>query len=715
MQVDGTTYGIIPDTFNTILSNYLNPLQNTFPNATSINSPIYALAYVIATQDQLLQAALTSLWNAINANTSQGLGLDILASTVLNLTRNALIPSSCGITVTLGPIYSTVQIQITVTAVGGSPPYYIPNGWEVSGTVSPSPAYEYDGPNFAIGSTGVYYLTLQSTDTTTAVPASAFNSGTAVSGLTFTVTNPAPANVGTFTIPTTWQVTASSLGSNSPVYSPNSPETFTSAGTYNFIVYSQDINTPINPTQLNSPSSNFNGIITNVTNQYAAILGVPPETDAEFSARRRYYLNVEGQTYYGMEKAILDLQIPALQSVFIAETISQSSNYSILIIQITVVVSSGPVVIPNGWKVYGSTTPSPAYATLQAYSFPASGTYYIPTYSTDGTTSVAAGTITTADPPYPSGGVTGVTNLDPAIFGNSLVPNGLGQRGYTVYLEYPILTTTSYVVIQLDVTAVGGSPPYYIPTGWTVSGTVSPSPPYVYNGPNVLVDIPHFYYVVLESTDVSTVVPASAFNSGTAIPGLTFTVTNNAAAVLGGGFDVNDLYLQQIAETCYAYHPLGTQFYAGGAGATTFTVNTPYSGYTYDVILNPFQTSQITCNLQFVYNTDANDAGFSNGVFDTTLLPTLQTQMQEIINQYFLSKTLPTDLVYSINELSIIIQNTFTGVVALVGNSHGRFTFGTVSPSSSDLVYLRRLIGYNYNLSITNFNFTAVNKDSYLP
>ena len=98
--------------------------------------------------------------------------------------------------------------------------------------------------------------------------------------------------------------------------------------------------------------------------------------------------------------------------------------------------------------------------------------------------------------------------------------------------------------------------------------------------------------------------------------------------------------LQQIAETCYQYHPLGTQFYSGGIGATTFTVSTPYPGYTYPVILNPFQTTQITCNLEIVYNADPGDAGFSNGVFNTSLLPTLQTTVLNIINEYFLSKTL---------------------------------------------------------------------------
>lgn len=716
MQVNGTTFGIIPDTFATILSNYLTPLQNTFPNANSINDPIYALAYVSATMDQLNEAALSSLWNAINAQTAQGLGLDILANTVLNLERPGLIPSSCAIQVTIGNIYSVCQIQMTVSGVGGSPPYTVPIGWTASGGVTTLASYQ-TLTSSAISTTGVYYFNVYSTDTSTSVPASNFTSGSTVSGLTYTLTNPASATLGSLTVPTTWAVTASSLGTNTPSYYLNTAQTVSSAGTYNWIVYSQNITTPINATQLNTFSSNFsNGAlsssaITSVNNQYAAILGVPAPTDAQFQAERRYYLNVEGQTYYGLEKAIIDLEVPALQSVFIAETISNSNSDSTLIIQAAITASqSSPVVIPEGWTVLGSATPSPNYATLLPYTFTTSGTYYIPTYSTDDSTNVGIGTISSASPVVT--GVGAITNLDPAILSTSIPPNGLGQRGYTVYLAYPTINPESFCNVNLVVSSVGSSTPYIIPVGWTASGGVTTVAPYE-TTQTYSISSSGTYAITVYSTDLTTSVPANNFSSGSTVSGLTISsVSNPTAGTLGGGFNVNDLYLQSIASTCYAYHPLGTQFYSGGVGATTFTVNTPYSGYTYNVILNPFQTTQVSVNLEIVYNADPADAGFSNGVFNTALLPTLQTTVLELINTYFLSKTLPTDLVYSINELSEIIQNTFTGIVALVGNSGAQFSFGTISPSVTGLLYLRRPIGYNYQLSNSNFTFSAVNKDT---
>ncbi|MDE2292180.1 MAG: hypothetical protein KGL53_08865, partial [Elusimicrobia bacterium] len=298
---------------------------------------------------------------------------------------------------------------------------------------------------------------------------------------------------------------------------------------------------------------------------------------------------------------------------------------------------------------------------------------------------------------------------DPAILNPNVT---LGQRGYTVYLEYPTVPY-SLCTITMTVSAIGGSPPYYVPIGWQATG-FSTTSPYV-TQESYIINATGTYSINVYSTDVTTAVPASSFTGGSAISGVTFTATNQSAAILGGsnpgGFDTNDLYLQQIASTCYAYHPLGTQFYAASIGSTVFTVNTPYAGYTYNVTLNPFQTEQVSCNLLLIYNSDPFDAGFSNGVFDISQLPTLATQIQELINQYFLSKTLPTDLVYTINELSELIQNAYTGIVALIGNSSTIFSFGTFNPTTTGLVYLRRPIGYNYVLSINNFNFTAKDKD----
>jgi hypothetical protein len=701
MQVNGTTYGIIPDTFNTILNNYLTPLLNVFPNATSMDDPIYALAYQCAVQDQLNQAALQTLWNAINANTAQGLGLDILANTVLNLQRNGLIQSSCGIAVTIGPIYSTCQIQLTVTSGAGT----IPIGWTVTGTASPTSPYQYVGPALINPSPGVYYLEMQSLDTSTPIPASSFNTGTPVGSLVFTVTNPAAAVLGSLTLPKGWGVSALLLNPNGPVYSLNSPETFTSAGTYNMIVYSDNITQPVSPMMLTNIIDNLNGLVTKVSNKYSAILGTPPETNAQFQARRKYYLNVQGQTYYGMEKAIINLKTPALESVFIAETITSNDNLSVCLIQIVVNYTGSPVILPVGWTVFGTATPEFPYQTIQEYTFNSSGTYYILVYSKDVSTSIPIGNFTSAQAPYP-GNVTSIANTDPAVLGQMI---GLGQRGYTVYLAYPVVYSFSFCVMQLVVTSVVGGP-ITIPIGWQATGFVTTSP-YV-TQQTYTISSAGTYFINVFSSDLTTNVPIGGFTGGNAVAGLTFTASNTTPSTLGGGFDTNDLYLQQIAQACYAYHPLGTQFYPAVVGSTVFTVPTPYTGYTYDVTLNPFQTVQVTCNLLLVFNTDPNSAGYNGGVFDTTLLPTLQTSIQEIINNYFLSKTLPTDLVYTINELSEILQNTYAGIVALVGNGSTIFSFGTLTPSvTTGRVYLQKLIGSNFQLSTANFNFNYINKD----
>ncbi len=253
---------------------------------------------------------------------------------------------------------------------------------------------------------------------------------------------------------------------------------------------------------------------------------------------------------------------------------------------------------------------------------------------------------------------------------------------------------------------VGMSPPYTIPIGWTATGFSTVSP-YI-TRTAVTVSSTGTYALTCYSNDLTTSVPAYSFTSGSSVSGLTFSAYNPNPAVLGGGFDTNDPYLQQIAFTCYSYHPLGTQFYPAPLGATVFTVNTPYSGYTSPVTLNPFQTTEVSCNLQILYNSNPLYAGYNTGLFDTSLLPTLQTTILGIINNYFLSKTLPTDLIYSINELSEILQQSFTGIVALVGNAGAQFSFGIVSVPSTGLLFLTRSIGYNFNLLNTNFTFSAV-------
>ena len=112
MLVDGTTFGIIPDSLDTILDNYLEQLAPIFPNATNPDSPTYTQFYVKAVYDKKIQDALQILWNSINSNTASGLGLDILSSTILNLTRRPATKSSCDVTIEIGPIYSTCDVIV---------------------------------------------------------------------------------------------------------------------------------------------------------------------------------------------------------------------------------------------------------------------------------------------------------------------------------------------------------------------------------------------------------------------------------------------------------------------------------------------------------------------------------------------------------------------------------------------------------------------------
>lgn len=712
MKYDGSTYGIIPDDFETILNNYLNPLQNTFPNANSPNDPIYTLAYVTASQDVILQKALQSLWNSLNANTAQGLGLEILGQTVLNLTRKPQTPSYCQVDFSVGPIYSTCMIQMTVTDMSSTGPIYIPSGWTPTGTATPAPGYVYTGSPIAVNDPGVFYIPVTSTDTSTPIPAGNFTGGEAIPTLTFTITNLQPAVLGSITVPTTFQISASSLGANSPTYSPNTEHTYITQGTYSIICYSDNITTPVGAEQLNTFTDSANAsadylsyiIPGELLNPYDAILGVPQETDEQFLARRRYYLNVEGQTYYGMEKAILALNAPALRSLFIEEVITQITNSSLLLVDLDVNATDFPVVIPVGWKVYTGSPPhpSPDYATVQEYSFEANEVYTIPVYSTDPFTVVDAETITSADPPFGTT-IISVNNLSRNVLSSPFVPSGFGQRGYKIYLDYPV-GRQSEAGIDLVVTAITGGP-ITVPIGWaveTIDGHVYATiQEYTISTTGV-------FTVSVYSGDIATPIPSGALNNGELISGLTFTCSNPNPAFLGG-FDTNDPYLQQVAEVAYKYHAFGTNFYPAAVGATTFTVPTEYPGYTYDVILNPFQTQEISCNLKLVYNTDPFDTGFTGQVFDTSILPQLKTEIEILINDYFRSKTIPTDLVYTITELSTLIQAAYPGIVALVGNG-ANFSFGTLSPTVNGLLYLRRPIGFNYHLSDANFNFLAINK-----
>lgn len=436
MQFDAS-FGIIPDSPTAIQKAYVDAFLPTFSDANSVDSPAYVIATINSQFDSQIQQALQVLWNSLNPNTSNGLGLDILAASILNLTRKPLIPSSVSVTFTVN------------LAPGGGVP---------------------------------------------------------------TVTS--------ITIPVGWSATASTLNP-SPTYATTQTYTYTANGTYSVILYSQNIVTAVAASQLNT-FNNLGGYISAFSNPNAANLGKPEETDAQFLARRKYYLNVAGQTYYGIEKAVQGLNIAALRSIFVAETI------------------------------------------------------------VDGT-----------------GGA-------------------VGNRGVTIYLEYP---------------------------------------------------------------------------------------TNGA----GGTFDLNDLNIKSIASTVYDFHAYGTNTYAtaGGSGATTVPVNTPYGSYLSSVILNPMQLQRVGVTLRFVYNVNSFDAGFDGQIFPLNTLSSLRANVLKIVNDYFRSKTLPTDLIYTISELTEIIRRSFFGVVCLEP-----FTFTTYSPTLNGLTFLKRPIGYTFNLADADFTFTAVDKDT---
>lgn len=711
MYYNPQTLDFISDTFSQILTQYLTSLQPTFPNANSPDDPVYVISYVAATQDNLNQNALQVLANAVNGNTAGGIGQDILYSTINNLLRKPQEPSSAAVTITVGPIYSTMTIQVSVSAVDVSPPYDIPTGWQVSSTtVTPSAPYTYTGTPISINAPGVYYVTVTSTDTSTPVPAFAIDGWDPIVGLTFTATNPASANLGSITIPTTWYVTASSI-ENSPKYYPNTARTISNPGEYTFNVYSEDISVQIYAYQLNTMSDDFGGIIQNVVNKLDGLQGTPKETDAQFAERRRYYSTIEGQSYGGLKKAIADLNVPGLQGVVVSEQISDSYNQSFSIVRITTNYTGSPIIIPVGWEVFGAVVPTSPYVTNQLYTYTSSGDFYIPVYSNDGTTSIPIGNWTSADPPFGTD-ITAVTNLDPAILNPTL---GLGQRGSKVFLNYPTVPY-SYCDVVLTVTAVGPSVPYYVPVGWEATGPVTTAP--YTTTESYAISATGNYTIRVYSTDITTAITPGEFTGGDAIPGLTFTVTNSSAAVLGqtnpGQFDTNDVYLQAIAQVCADYVVMGTQFYAGGDGATLFQRPTSL-GYIQDVILTPYQKLDVSCDLQLVYNLDPSDAGSSTGIFDVSLLPTLQTQIQTLINSYFLGKSSNTYVFYTVKEIEQLIVATYTGIVALVGNSTQYFSLGTLSPLQTGLIYLKQIDGYYFKLDAVNFNFTAINKDVFVP
>lgn len=90
--------------------------------------------------------------------------------------------------------------------------------------------------------------------------------------------------------------------------------------------------------------------------------------------------------------------------------------------------------------------------------------------------------------------------------------------------------TLSSVVIDISVTVSGAET---LPSGWSVSGSVSPSPAYTLTNPFSIPSTGN-YTVTLNSQDVNTAIPAASLTTPVAVSGVTFnTTTQPAAATLG--------------------------------------------------------------------------------------------------------------------------------------------------------------------------------------
>lgn len=128
MQVN-SNFGIIIDSFDTILANQVKKMQETFSDADNVDSPAYAIAYLQAQGISTLQQSLQTLWNSINADTANGLGLDIISRTVYDFPRQkkkSTIAVRCDVTVETGKT-GTLSLGTSLTFLSSpnfTPPKY---------------------------------------------------------------------------------------------------------------------------------------------------------------------------------------------------------------------------------------------------------------------------------------------------------------------------------------------------------------------------------------------------------------------------------------------------------------------------------------------------------------------------------------------------------------------------------------------------------------
>lgn len=140
-----SNFGIVPDRFETIVSAQVTKMQAIFgDDASNIDSPAYTIAYLQATGISALQQSLQTLWNSINADTANGLGLDILSNVIYDFTRpkkKSFLAVRCDVTITPNKT-GTLSTGTSLTFLPGVSPtsqYYLAAAfsWTDAGTGNP--------------------------------------------------------------------------------------------------------------------------------------------------------------------------------------------------------------------------------------------------------------------------------------------------------------------------------------------------------------------------------------------------------------------------------------------------------------------------------------------------------------------------------------------------------------------------------------------------
>ena len=334
--------------------------------------------------------------------------------------------------------------------------------------------------------------------------------------------------------------------------------------------------------------------------------------------------------------------------------LQQTQSYAI----ITVVVSAA-VTIPNGTLVQNNITPTvDTYTVTQDWDLPSAGAFTIIAYSNDITDVVPSGYFNQL-----SGNITevlSVANLDDAILGTPIETDSEFRLRAQYFIN--ILGQTYYglekVVNNLNIPALD-------------------------------------YVEILERIDD----PNRGFN-------LYISYPPNAIVSGNGVFNPNDFYINLIANSVFQYMAEGTQSYAdvtNPSNATTVVCAQPLSGYTKDILINPITLDTIGVSLNILYTDNPLYSGFNGGTFPSNLIPgnVLTNQLIVLINNYFLSKRIPSDTLYTVQQLRDIIDAAYPGIVDMPS-----FYFFEILTPTTQLSSLTRAAGHVYNLQFANFNIT---------